>query len=100
MNKFLLFFLFLNLNLTAQVTNNTLFAWGDNSLAQLGDGTLINKNIPSQLGKVNNWRQISLGLRHTMAIKNDGSLWAFGDNFFGELGIDQKKPPQSVYTIF
>ena len=87
MNKFFLFLLFLSVNLSAQVSNNKVFAWGDNSLAQLGDGTLVTKNTPSQLGTSTNWQQVKAGLRHSAAIKNDGSLWTWGDNYYGELGI-------------
>ena len=32
------------------------------------------------------WKTISAGKFHTLAIKTDGSLWAWGENFFGELG--------------
>lgn len=100
MNKFFLFFLFLNLNLTAQVINNTLFAWGENSQAQLGDSTLENRNAPIKIGKRNNWRQISSGFMHTVAIKNDGSLWSWGNNQYGQLGIGSYGGPTGDGTPF
>src|SRR3712207_4745846 len=30
--------------------------------------------------------QIAAGQSHTLALKEDGTVWAWGDNFFGELG--------------
>jgi len=32
------------------------------------------------------WKGISVGYSHTTAIKNDGTLWAWGYNLFGQLG--------------
>lgn len=32
------------------------------------------------------WRVISAGKEHTLAIKTDGSLWAWGNNKYGQLG--------------
>lgn len=33
------------------------------------------------------WDRFSLGGAHTLAIKTDGTLWAWGQNFYGQLGI-------------
>ena len=32
------------------------------------------------------WNQISNGSGHSIAIKNDGTLWSWGSNYYGELG--------------
>ena len=32
-------------------------------------------------------RSISAGLKHTLAVRADGTLWAWGDNWAGNLGI-------------
>ncbi|WP_296142698.1 T9SS type A sorting domain-containing protein [uncultured Flavobacterium sp.] len=68
-------------------TDGTLWAWGDNSSGQLGDGTLINKNQPVQIGTANNWQKISAGINFSLAIKTNGTLWAWGSNLWGRLGI-------------
>ena len=68
-------------------TNGTLWAWGSNVFGQLGDGTSIDRKIPTQIGIDNNWKFISSGGGdHTFAIKNDGTLWGWGDNSSGQLG--------------
>ncbi|OGV97738.1 MAG: hypothetical protein A2Z59_12830 [Nitrospinae bacterium RIFCSPLOWO2_02_39_17] len=33
-----------------------------------------------------NWSSVSAGYYHTMAIKTDGTLWAWGRNNYGQLG--------------
>lgn len=69
-------------------TDGTLWAWGSNYLGQLGDGTNVEKNIPTQIGTENNWKTIGLGDFHALAIKNGGTLWAWGKNNKGQLGIN------------
>ncbi len=66
--------------------DGTLWAWGDNSNGQLGDGTTISSNIPVQIGIESNWASIDGALNHSMAIKSDGTLWTWGRNNIGQLG--------------
>ncbi len=67
-------------------TDGTLWSWGANGDGQLGDGTKISKNSPTQIGTGNNWLKIATGYSHTVAIKTDGTLWAWGYNSPGQLG--------------
>jgi alpha-tubulin suppressor-like RCC1 family protein len=70
-------------------TDGTLWTWGDNNFAQLGDNTTTNRSIPvtTFLGGTN-WKQVSCGDSHTAAIKTDGTLWTWGYNSNGQLGIN------------
>lgn len=65
--------------------NGTLWAWGRNNYGELGDGTLINKNTPTQIGTDTDWKMVASGTS-SFAIKTDGTLWAWGDNSSGQLG--------------
>ena len=67
-------------------SDGSLWGWGINQGGQLGDGTNIDKNTPTQLVTTNNWVKIIPGNYHTMAIKNDGTLWGWGTNEYGQLG--------------
>lgn len=58
-------------------TDGTLWAWGDNSTGQLGDGTTVNKQVPVQIGTSNTWSQISAGAFHNLALKANGTLWCW-----------------------
>ena len=67
--------------------DNTNWAWGDNSGFQLGDGTTNNSNVPIQVTNITNAVYVSQGgTRSVQALKNDGSLWAWGNNILGTLG--------------
>jgi alpha-tubulin suppressor-like RCC1 family protein len=60
--------------------DGTLWAWGENSKGQLGDGTTIRRTVPTQIGTDTNWLSISelqTG-RHVLGLKTNGTLWAWG----------------------
>jgi alpha-tubulin suppressor-like RCC1 family protein len=60
-------------------TNGTLWAWGDNSYGQVGDGTTTNRITPVQIGSETNWLFVSAGNNlYNVAILTDGTLWAWG----------------------
>ena len=67
--------------------NGELWAWGNNSLGQLGLGaTPTTSRIPLQVGTDIDWKAVATGSSHTVAIKKNGELWAWGWNTAGELG--------------
>jgi len=71
-------------------TDGTLWAWGDNEYGQLGigySGSYYNRNSPTQVGTATNWRYISNGFNSSLAIKTDGTLWAWGYNLHYQLGF-------------
>lgn len=70
-------------------TDGTLWAWGSNFRGQLGDGTNVSKDFPTQIGLDTNWATLAStnsSALHMLAIKTDGTLWAWGRNETGELG--------------
>lgn len=71
----------------AMKNNGTLWAWGFNQdYGQLGDGTHTNRNTPIQIGSANDWKSICAGAAFSVAIKNNGTLWAWGTNQYGQFG--------------
>ncbi|WP_068468395.1 PKD-like domain-containing protein [Candidatus Protochlamydia phocaeensis] len=75
--------------------DGTAWAWGDNTFGQLGNGTNINSSIPIQVGggtPLTNVSAIEAGGNFSLALKADGTAWAWGDNTFGQLGNGTNNP--------
>ena len=67
--------------------DGTLWAWGDNSYGQLGLPTTVSSTQqPRQVGTDRDWLMVATGDSHTLGLKADGSLWAWGYNYYGQLG--------------
>lgn len=84
--------------------NGTVWCWGWNMWGQLGDGTTETKPLtPVQVVALDNVTKISAGGVHNCAIKTDGSLWCWGRNGYGALGIGNNEPqndgPVEVSTL-
>lgn len=45
------------------------------------------------------WKEVTTGFNHTIAIKTDGTLWGWGDNSHGQLGLTGVLPKQNIYQI-
>jgi len=69
-------------------TDGTLWAWGNGNLGQIGNGSNTVKpyNPQQQIGTEKDWQDIAAGAHYTVALKTDGTLWAWGYNEFGQLG--------------
>ncbi|MBI4931376.1 MAG: T9SS type A sorting domain-containing protein [Bacteroidetes bacterium] len=70
----------------------TVWTWGNNSNGQLGDNSSTARPAPVQVvgaggsGTLTNIIAVAGGYWHSLALMNDGTVWAWGANFFGELG--------------
>ena len=81
--------------------DGTLWAWGENDYGQLGVDDAADRSSPTQVGSAHDWATIASGSADsydTLALKQDGTLWAWGLNRFGQLGlgdtIDRHLPTQ------
>ena len=76
--------------------DGTLWTWGLNDAGQLGDNTSSNRSSPVQVsGNYNDWRYISCGWNFSLGIRNDGSLWGWGENGAGQLGDNTQTTPRT-----
>jgi alpha-tubulin suppressor-like RCC1 family protein len=85
--------------------DGTIWTWGDNRFGQLGNGTKSNKQVPDTVidptgAPFTGVLGIAAGAGHTIVLKKDGTVWAWGNNRFGQLGdgttADHLTPVQVV----
>ena len=84
-------------------TDGTLWLWGYNVQGKLGTNSIISQSSPVQtVSGGTNWKQVFISHNFTAAIKTDGTLWTWGSNEDGQLGINSNikssSPVQTVST--
>ena len=69
-----------------------VWAWGYNEYGQLGDNSTTHRFYPVRvkgengIGLLTGMKAIACGANHTIALKENGGLWAWGNNYHGQLG--------------
>jgi hypothetical protein len=83
-------------------TDGSLYTTGQNTNGALGHGGTDDKNVFTRVGTDSDWEFAQrAGQRHSAVVKADGSLWAWGRNDYGQLGIgtnSQENAPKRVGT--
>jgi alpha-tubulin suppressor-like RCC1 family protein len=78
----------------ALTQNGELFAWGGNSLGQLGDVLTTGSSKPKQITNIESKSKIidmACGMAHNLALTEDGEVFAWGCNDYGQVGSDSYK---------
>jgi alpha-tubulin suppressor-like RCC1 family protein len=92
----------------ALLTDGTVRAWGDNFFGELGDGTTTTRKTPVQVkgpggvGVLNNVQAIAAGGHFSVALRNDGTAWAWGSGVDGQIGdgtINGRLTPVQVHGL-
>ncbi len=80
--------------------DGTLWGWGSNPSGSLGLNDRISRSSPMQVGTDTTWNYVSKGgsIRGRFATKTDGTLWAWGTNSTGMLGLNQAPAQQSAFS--
>ena len=71
-------------------TDGTLWVWGNNfpdGSAGLGTYNNLGYFGPTQVGTDSDWAEVASGSAFTLAVKTNGTLWSWGENNGGKLGI-------------
>lgn len=84
-------------------SDGTVWAWGDNSFGQLGDGTTTPGSVtPRLVSSLTGVTAVAAGDHHSLALKSDGTVWAWGYGFDGQLGnntTDVARSPVQVSAL-
>jgi alpha-tubulin suppressor-like RCC1 family protein len=95
----------LGLHAMALRSDGTVWSWGVNDLGQLGRGTSTEyETAPGQVvgpggeGQLTDVVSIAVGGKFSLALKSDGSVWGWGGNDQGQLGIGANTGPEQCTT--
>jgi alpha-tubulin suppressor-like RCC1 family protein len=79
------------------LSGGELYAWGSNSNGQLGDGTSTNRELPVKV-PISGVKSVAAAGYHTLALKEDGTVWAWGSVLCGSLGRVGSDATISTYS--
>ena len=86
----------------------SLYGWGQNNYGQLGLGNTATINSsPLQVGSLTNWSSVACAFTNgstfsSFGLKTDGTLWSWGRNNYGQLGLNNTtnySSPMQVGTL-
>jgi alpha-tubulin suppressor-like RCC1 family protein len=80
-------------------SDGSVWAWGDNSNGQLGNGSTTSTSTPVRVPLLTGVREVAAGGDYALARKSDGTVWSWGENEHGELGdgtTDNESLPEPV----
>jgi alpha-tubulin suppressor-like RCC1 family protein len=66
--------------------DGTVNCWGYNASGQVGDGTTVNRSMPTPALTVTTATKVASGSNHSCALLADGSLRCWGNDTAGQLG--------------
>ena len=66
--------------------DGTVWAWGNNTSGQLGDGTTASRSQPAPIPNLAGVAALYTGSATSFAVKSDGTVWAWGDNSLYQFG--------------
>jgi alpha-tubulin suppressor-like RCC1 family protein len=77
------------------------YGWGRNDDGRLGIGTAISSQLNPAVvvGGITNWSQVSAGYRHSLGLTSTGIAYAWGRNFYGQLGNGTTTSTSSPVTV-
>jgi len=70
-------------------SNGTMYSWGISSTGNFGPNLgqsrtgAPSSSSPTQIGALTTWLAVAAGTYNILAVKTDGTLWAWGTNGFG-----------------
>ena len=84
----------------AMKSDGSIWSTGFNGNGQLGRVTTgINDSAWAQIGTTGSWKFIAVGASYGLAIQQNGTLWGWGFNEYGQLGISPASSADSITQV-
>lgn len=86
------------------ISGGAVKAWGNNARGQVGDGTTDIKTTPVVVKRedgasLTGLQAVAAGAAHNLALRRDGTVWAWGYNGYGQLGINNTADKASAVPV-
>lgn len=83
----------------AILLDGTVACRGDNSLAQLGDGTVVSREVPTKIRGLQDVRELAVGVDHACARTGDDRVWCWGKHLAGGRGARADRSMDTPATV-
>lgn len=82
-------------------SDGSLWTWGSNinGLLGLGNMNLISQTTPAKVTWLSNVKAVSGGTSNSMALLDNGTVWSWGDNMYGQIGDGTSKVRYSPVMV-
>lgn len=72
-------------------SDRSLWCWGHGDYGELGLGDRTDRLVPTRVGSEVDWARVSANISgHTCGVRTDRSLWCWGNNRLGQLGLGDR----------
>ncbi|CAI9289405.1 unnamed protein product [Lactuca saligna] len=72
--------------------HGSVYSWGRGTFGRLGSGSELDRLFPAKIEFNSTEKvkivQVSAGSYHSLALSDDGSVWSWGHNTYGQLGVN------------
>ncbi|MCK5160783.1 MAG: hypothetical protein KAQ99_04335, partial [Candidatus Aureabacteria bacterium] len=81
-------------------SDGTIWGWGKNSISELGTGVEQNNSlVPVQTLVPASMIIVDSGDNHALALSSDGTVWGWGYNYYGQIGIGSDEPSEVMTPV-
>ena len=70
------------------IGSGAAYCWGDNEVGMVGDGTTVDRLVPTAVAGGHRFNSLDAGFRHTCGRTTTGAIYCWGSNGAGQLGDD------------
>lgn len=87
-----------------RMASGAVYCWGANDKGQVGNGQTSDPTTPQLVAVPKSpysygWKGVVAGWQHTCAVRDDGTMWCWGSNASGALGIGSATPTSSAVPV-
>jgi alpha-tubulin suppressor-like RCC1 family protein len=84
----------------AWAASPSTFAWGENEVGQLGNGTTLSTEVRSPVAGLGGVSALATGDEYSVALLSNGAVETWGENAWGQLGDGSATGPETCHAAF